>query len=447
MEQIIMTMAVFITANIYTFRKLYTGVVARGVLVIAVLLCAAYVIVPTFLCRRKGTPKLQMCYNGCVQITAFLASSALSITYAVWMILYGVPFHPELSVAPLFFMGHCISAFLVECVVFWNGIIRLYISSTQIRLKWKIIGIICGMIPIVHLFILIYMMNKAYAEVSFEDAKNKLNSSRASEKICKTKYPILMVHGVFFRDWPILNYWGRIPEELERNGATIYYGNQESASSVEDSAHDLSERIMQVLRKTGAEKVNIIAHSKGGLDSRYAIDKFGMEDYVASLTTINTPHRGCEFADYLLDKIPEEQQKAVESAYNAALKKIGDENPDFMAAVTDLTADACRKRNEEIKDSDKVYVQSVGSALKHHTNGRFPLNMTHGFVKHFDGKNDGLVGESSFEWGSSYQFLENDGKRGISHADMIDLNRENIKGFDVREFYVQLVSDLREKGY
>ena len=44
--------------------------------------------------------------------------------------------------------------------------------------------------------------------------------------------------------------------------------------------------------------------------------------------------------------------------------------------------------------------------------------------------------------------LRNDGvKRGISHADMIDLNRENIKGMDVREFYVQLVSGLREKGF
>ena len=37
-------------------------------------------------------------------------------------------------------------------------------------------------------------------------------------------------------------------------------------------------------------------------------------------------------------------------------------------------------------------------------------------------------------------------KRGISHGVMIDLNRENIKGFDVREFYVQLVRELKEKG-
>ena len=30
---------------------------------------------------------------------------------------------------------------------------------------------------------------------------------------------------------------------------------------------------------------------------------------------------------------------------------------------------------------------------------------------------------------------------------MIDLNRENIKGFDVREFYVQLINDSKTKGF
>ena len=29
---------------------------------------------------------------------------------------------------------------------------------------------------------------------------------------------------------------------------------------------------------------------------------------------------------------------------------------------------------------------------------------------------------------------------------MIDLNRENIEGFDIREFYVQIVHGLKERG-
>ena len=67
-------------------------------------------------------------------------------------------------------------------------------------------------------------------------------------------------------------------------------------------------------------------------------------------------------------------------------------------------------------------------------------------VKHFDGKNDGLVGEKSFPWGEKFTFIETTTKRGVSHGDVIDLNRENIPGFDVREFFVELVSDLKNRG-
>ena len=44
-------------------------------------------------------------------------------------------------------------------------------------------------------------------------------------------------------------------------------------------------------------------------------------------------------------------------------------------------------------------------------------------------------------------YLTNDGIRGISHGDMIDLNRQDIPGFDVREWYVELVSDLKNRGF
>ena len=89
----------------------------------------------------------------------------------------------------------------------------------------------------------------------------------------------------------------------------------------------------------------------------------------------------------------------------------------------------------------------MGSWMKEAGSGAFPLNMSYLLVKHFDGPNDGLVGEPSFRFGENYTFLENKkSKRGISHGDMIDLNRENIDGFDVREFYVQLVADLKKQG-
>lgn len=336
---------------------------------------------------------------------------------------------------------------LLENIIFWTGIITVYLTSEQLGIRWRVLGVVCGWIPVVHLIMLHVIIKTTGQEVKMEKMRAKRNKKRAKQEVCRTKYPLLMVHGVFFRDFEHLNYWGRIPEELEKNGARIYYGNHNSASAVRDSADQLAARVHEIISKTGCEKVNIIAHSKGGLDSRAMIALTDAAPYVASLTTINTPHRGCQFADYLLNKISAKQQHAVEKAYNAGAAKLGDVNPDFLAAVHDLTFENCEKFNKEINDSPGIYYQSVGSRLNKPMSGRFPLNFTYPLVKYFDGANDGLVGEESFPWGENYQFLTVEGKRGISHGDVIDLNRENIPGFDVREFYVQLVAELKNKGY
>lgn len=100
------------------------------------------------------------------------------------------------------------------------------------------------------------------------------------------KYPVLMVHGMGFRDHKILNYWGRIPKELEKMGCRIYFGGQDSNGSIETNAAIIAEKIEEIINEEKTEKVNIIAHSKGGLDARYAISSLGMGDKVASLTTL-----------------------------------------------------------------------------------------------------------------------------------------------------------------
>lgn len=391
--------------------------------------------------EKIKTRRLRCVRDGCELLKLFLISATISGLFQLAAI--PVVFAQE----KLLWFGNLAAVFLAEAVVFWNGIIRVYLSSVQLGIKWRVIGIVCGMIPIVHLIVLAKLIRLASEEAAFENSKLEINELRTNEQICDTRYPILMVHGVFFRDFRYLNYWGRIPKELVRNGARIYYGNHQSAASVADSGAELKARILEIIAQTGAEKLNVIAHSKGGLDMRYAVSKLGMDTYVASLTTINTPHRGCVFADYLLSRIPAALQQRVAAAYHAALKKAGDENPDFLAAVNDLTASACLAFNQEVLDMPGVYYQSVGSRLNRPSAGRFPLNFSYHLVKYFDGPNDGLVAESSFPWGADYRLLTVDGARGISHGDMIDLNRENIPGFDVREFYVSLVHKLKEKGF
>ena len=396
---------------------------------------------------RTTEKRLNACEKGCRLLILFLASTALAIACILPGYFGLYPFAGNFFESMGLWLTLSLVIYFVELYIFWKGIIILYFTSQQIGIKWRGWGLACGMVPVAHLVMLFVLLITAMTEIKFERAKLRLNQSRKDQQICKTKYPILLVHGVFFRDSKLLDYWGRIPDELRQNGALIFYGHQDSSSSIMDSAQKLAKRIKEIIQETGCEKINIIAHSKGGLDARAAIATQGIAQYVASLTTINTPHRGCAFVDYLLKEFSQEQIDELADTYNTAALTMGDDKPDFITAISDLTKERCQKFNEEIKDDPNIYYQSVGSIMNAAFGGHFPLNFSYGLVKSFDGPNDGLVGSDSPKWGEKFQLLTVKGKRGISHGDMIDLNRENIPGFDVREFYVQLVSDLKSKGF
>ena len=384
--------------------------------------------------------KILICQHGTVMLYAFYISIIFSTIY---QIIFAVK---TISNDYITFIWNIVLCIAINFVVFWNGIICVYLTSTQLGLKWRIIGILCGMLPVANLITLFFIIKTTTYECFFETRKAEVNKQRKSQQLCATKYPILLVHGVFFRDSKFFNYWGRIPRELKRNGAAVFYGNHPSAASIADSAEILKDRVLQIIRETGAEKVNIIAHSKGGLDCRYAITNLGIADCVASLTTVNTPHRGCQFADYLLTKIPSETKDSVANAYNTALRKLGEKEADFLAAVNDLTDSHCQQLDSQMPTPEGIFCQSIGSVLSKAASGSFPLNFSYHLVKHFSGENDGLVSEDSFAWGEKYTLLRSSSQRGISHGDIIDLNRENIPGFDVREFYVELVQDLKNRG-
>ena len=392
--------------------------------------------------KPAGTKKLRLklCNHGTLLLTIFVGSLIPSL---IWHIVLAFLTIPKTYMDFVWSLVYCIVA---SAILFWNGIICVYCTSTQMGIKWRIIGALCGMIPILNLIVLARIINITSDEVDFEIEKEIISTNPALSAICKTKYPLVLVHGVFFRDNKLFNYWGRIPRTLKLHGATIYYGEHQSALTVKESARELASRIKLIVDRSGCEKVNIIAHSKGGLDCRYAISEFGLASYVASITTVNTPHRGCLFAEQLLQAIPESVKNKVATVYNTTLTALGDETPDFLAAVGDLTAEACQKRNELLTFPEGIFAQSIGSVMEQPHKGRFPLNLSYRYVKNYDGENDGLVGESSFAWGEKYTLLRSKGTRGISHGDVIDLNRENIRDFDVRAFYSELVSDLRNRG-
>ena len=410
---------------------------------IKVLITAALVTAYMFLLLKRGadapSPRLRRIQRGADLILTGGWTAVISvIALIVWM--------TKSSCGIGFKIGGAVIAIAVIGFMLFVGVIKVVSGSKQVKIKDYILMLMLWWCPVVNIFLVRSFYQTARREYIIEADKIELDNARAENEICKTKYPILLVHGIFFRDWQLVNYWGRIPAALIKNGAQIFYGKQQSSLAVADSAAELKKTIIEVIEKTGAEKVNIIAHSKGGLDSRYAISCLGMDKYVATLTTINTPHEGCDMVDYLLKTLPDGLKSFIENKYNTIFRKLGDTAPDFMAGVNDLSAVNRKEQNKSMPDSPKVSYRSVMTVMESAGSAGFPLNIGYLLIKKLNGENDGLVWAESAIHGE-HTLIKPKHKRGISHGDVIDLMRENIEGYDVREFFVEMVHNLKEQGY
>lgn len=300
-------------------------------------------------------------------------------------------------------------------------------------------------IPLLNYGLAWYVRSLARQEIDHETYKIRLDDVRVEKQVCQTRYPLLLVHGVGFRDFHYFNYWGRIPRELVKNGAAVFYGHQEAWGTVEDNALILKDKIREIKQTAGCEKVNIIAHSKGGLDARYLIRGLHMEADIASLTTINTPHRGSALVD-LLEHLPDAIYRLVCRFIDYYFGKLGDTKPDAYTASRQLSRSYAREFNRTYPDAETIYYQSYTSLMKHGFSSKL-LCVPYWILKALDGPNDGLVTAESAAWANFRGVITNRYLRGISHGDMIDLTREDYRSFSVPEFYIQLAEDLKKRGF
>jgi triacylglycerol lipase len=117
----------------------------------------------------------------------------------------------------------------------------------------------------------------------------------------KTKYPIVLAHGLagFDELFGVYEYFYAIPDYMENKGATVFTTSVSQLNSTEARGEQLIDQIETITAITGKAKVNLIGHSHGGLDVRYVAAT--RPDLVASVTSVATPHKGAELADYLVD--------------------------------------------------------------------------------------------------------------------------------------------------
>ncbi|MEZ4472796.1 MAG: triacylglycerol lipase [bacterium] len=283
-----------------------------------------------------------------------------------------------------------------------------------------------------------------------------------------TKYPVVLAHGF---DASPSNRWGfyQLVEALEADGHTVIVAEVPPYQGVRQRAAYLARFLDEALESH--DKVNILAHSMGGLDSRYVVSALGYGDRVASVTTISTPHHGSGVADVLLGVLPgvtDDLVNALAALWGRTYSEVSDD-ADLRQALVDISEDATPAFNAEVPDVEGVFYQSwagvssvfgilnpkdVGACegkLLRHPGTADKMDATlvpmAGFVAHGTKllPNDGMVTVESAKWGLF---------RGCIPADHLDEvgqvkddGADPHTGFDHVRFYRGVVFDLAARGF
>lgn len=285
-----------------------------------------------------------------------------------------------------------------------------------------------------------------------------------------TRHPIVLAHGLLGSPDGFAGFNPRIVDALRADGHRVYVGAVPPIASVVNRAEHLAEVVDLALEETGSGKVNLIAHSMGGLDARALVSVLGYGDRVASVTTIATPHRGSKVADVALkltSGVPQDALNALAEAIGKTYNELA-EDTNVHAALWDLSAAGTQELNAECPDDPRVeYLSWTGVSSAACIPNPRDLDACEGKLSWHAGRadcmnaillpaagmiagskltpNDGLASVASAKWG------EFQGCVPADHADEIGvfasgtLNKHT--GFDFVRFHRNLAFDLAARGH
>ena len=121
------------------------------------------------------------------------------------------------------------------------------------------------------------------------------NTTSKNDTSNDSKLPVLLIHG-YMADASVWNKWVDL---LKKDGISAYpitfKQSDDKCGSAAEHAKELSKIIGQIKDETGQNKVNIVGHSKGGLDARVYLANETKD--VANLVMIGTPNAGSPLAE------------------------------------------------------------------------------------------------------------------------------------------------------
>ncbi|WP_284620573.1 lipase family alpha/beta hydrolase [Aquabacterium humicola] len=120
----------------------------------------------------------------------------------------------------------------------------------------------------------------------------------AADDYTKTRYPIVLVHGLFgFDAVGPFEYWYGVAPALSSGGATVYTSQVSAANATEVRGEQLLAELKRLQATYGHTRFNLVGHSHGGPTARYVASV--APGLVASVTTVGAPHAGSKVADDL----------------------------------------------------------------------------------------------------------------------------------------------------
>lgn len=282
-------------------------------------------------------------------------------------------------------------------------------------------------------------------------------------------HPLVLVHG-WAAGAEVLGMQA-IADDLSSRGHRVYVATVAPFDAIAVRAAQLAGQVDTVLRDHRAAKVNVIAHSMGGLDTRHLISTLGYGDRVASLSTISTPHRGSAIADVVLGLQAGASTAAIDALAAIYGRRISDAgtDPNVRASLHALSESAAPAFNLANPDDPRVYYQSwAGLSNVGGIASRNDVSACQGLLL-FDPRvrdvmdpvlvgtavfvahglrvlpNDGMVTVDSALWGRFRGCIAAD------HADEVgafdDVPPDPRTGFDYLLHYRTLVEELIVLGY
>lgn len=257
-----------------------------------------------------------------------------------------------------------------------------------------------------------------------------------------TRYPIVLVHGIMLKDVWKFKAFGKIESVMKSEGNEVFTSPHDGLGSIENNAEQIKAFIESVLEKTGKDKVNIVAHSKGGLDILYMLENLDTLDKVASITFLSTPHKGSVIAEKLYD-MPKIIRSFLAFWLNFWYRIFGDKKPDALTVCKQL------KKNENgivklTEKHQKIFMQSYSSTLNR-SRDDFVMGIPLYFSKKFENlPSDGVVSVESSKIG---QYQGNCTDISLSHSEMVDVLARKKKKNAIYDFYKRLCKELEEQGF